>query len=90
MSGLQVWTRKRPFPGMNDVAILLNVLQGRRPRRPTSDDCGGQVFPESLWELVQRCWAQAPESRPTMNGVVNDLSLCSLQLPQLGIDAIST
>ena len=46
-----------PYPGMLAVQIILQVVQhGYRPPRP--DGC-----PDSLWALMQRCWATKPHDR---------------------------
>jgi hypothetical protein len=55
---------------MNDFAILLKVQNGQRPQRPGPDECNGNSFPDSLWYLVERCWAQDPKTRPSMGDVV--------------------
>lgn len=64
-----MWTRTRPFPGMNDMAIFLQVHQGNRPERPSPAQCHDEVLLDALWELIQRCWAQDPNARPTIGEV---------------------
>jgi hypothetical protein len=69
---MQVWTKTRPFPGMSDIAIAMKVLRGDRPHRPTPDACDGAIFPDHLWQLVQKCWAHDPTIRPTIDEILLD------------------
>ena len=52
-------TKKEPFPGMNADHIKELVGAGQRPDHP-------QGMKASRWDLVQRCWAQNTEQRPSM------------------------
>ncbi|KAJ6601110.1 kinase-like domain-containing protein [Mycena vulgaris] len=57
-----------------DPAVMLRVIQGLRPARPTSDPQGDSIdMPDSTWALVQRCWTHEPGNRPTMIDVLADL-----------------
>jgi hypothetical protein len=68
-----MWTRKRPFPTLNDIAILLRVVQGQRPKRPGMWDCPGEELPDDVWWLIEKCWAQDPLVRPLMGQVIHVL-----------------
>jgi hypothetical protein len=57
---------------MGDIAIAMKVLRGDHPQWPTLDACDGEVFPNDLWQLVQRCWAHDPTIRPTMEEILLD------------------
>ena len=48
------------------VMLMLNALENKTPERLS-------VFPQSCWELMERCWAQDPEKRPSFDTVVKDL-----------------
>jgi hypothetical protein len=65
-----MWTRKRPFPTLNDIAILLRVVQGQRPKRPGTWDSPGEALPEDVWSFIEKCWAQDPLARPLMDEVI--------------------
>ena len=62
-------TGKRPFQEIEkDIAVILALGQGKRPRRPK------RIFDQSpkgapFWEILQKCWAQAPVDRPNVNQV---------------------
>jgi hypothetical protein len=44
----------------------MEVSAGRRPARPVTEDCIGEFgISDSLWELIQCCWAQDPAARPS-------------------------
>lgn len=63
MTVLEAWTGQMPWleQGMGDMKqVVLQVMQGRRPRIPES-------MPPELRELVVECWATSPEERPTFD-----------------------
>ena len=65
--GVTVWeifSRKRPFAnvGNNPYAIMWAVSDGKRP--PLFQNC-----PPALEELLERCWHQEPDQRPSMRAV---------------------
>jgi hypothetical protein len=68
-----MWTRSRPFPGLNDFAILIGVAKGDRQKRPVPEDCQGEVLPEDVWALIEKCWAQDAGVRPRMAEVVKSI-----------------
>ena len=57
------------FP--NDTAVILEVMMEGRPKRPKKYP--GREMSESLWSLVERCWAQRPAERPAMAEVLRTL-----------------
>lgn len=57
-----------------DPAVMFRVIQGLRPVRVTNDANHGSLsMSDSTWALVERCWAQQPNDRPTMDAVVATL-----------------
>ncbi len=67
-----------------DMAVVLAVLEGKRPKRPPDG-----TFTDTIWELMEACWAQDPAGRPTAAGVAKSLRyVCSRRLRQ-GFDATS-
>nr|XP_046248296.1 tyrosine-protein kinase JAK1 [Scatophagus argus] len=66
--------------GQMTVIRLVKVLgEGRRLPRP--DGC-----PESVYELMRRCWEQMPEKRITFKRLVEELTNMQQQEPQLQND----
>jgi hypothetical protein len=55
-----------PYGYVDDVVVRQSVLDGHRPDRP-------EMLPRRLWALIERCWAQEPEDRPTFEIIVQDL-----------------
>lgn len=44
-----------PFSNIvHDTAVLLKVMNGERPERPS----GNNAMSDTLWEVVERCWHQ--------------------------------
>ncbi|KAJ7915382.1 kinase-like domain-containing protein [Mycena leptocephala] len=68
----ELLTGKPPFPDLHmDSAVIDAVLKGRRPSQPTS--CSGTPSLDSLWNLLENCWAGLPEMRPTALQIVEQL-----------------
>jgi serine/threonine protein kinase len=67
-----------PFPELcADGAVIMAVLNGRRPSRPPS--CSGTPVLDGLWKLLQRCWAKTPGIRPTASQIVEHLTGADIQ-----------
>lgn len=52
------------------------VKNGEHPARPI-EQAGfskAQDVPDTLWDLIERCWGNDPGSRPTMEVIVEELS----------------
>ncbi|KAF8218343.1 hypothetical protein K438DRAFT_1557721, partial [Mycena galopus ATCC 62051] len=69
----EINTGKVPFHELqNDMAVMMKVAGGHRPPRPKS--CSGTPALDALWELMQNCWDEKPEMRPTASGIVKRLA----------------
>ncbi|KAJ7139274.1 kinase-like domain-containing protein [Mycena epipterygia] len=63
----EILTGKAPFFNLNnDMAVAMKVVTGHRPPRP-------ETSPEKLWMLLQDCWEQKPEKRPTAPELIERL-----------------
>jgi hypothetical protein len=47
------------------VKIIMQVLKGVRPKRPTPEDCICSMT-DDMWQLIQDGWHQTPKTRPSM------------------------
>jgi len=66
-----------PFHKDTDPAVSLKVIGGERPPR-------GAKFAESLWGMLERCWAPGPNDRPSIETVLQFLEIIpSLPGPSL-------
>jgi hypothetical protein len=65
MWSLQLFTLLLPFHHIrNDTGVLLRVLGGERPRKPT--ECTHVGFSDALWDIMERGWHAEPGLRPTL------------------------
>ncbi|KAJ6514551.1 kinase-like domain-containing protein [Mycena vulgaris] len=66
---VELYTGRIPFSNVSsEAAVMLSVLSGKRPERPT----GQAAMSDALWDLVIACWAHDPPSRPSMQTVVEN------------------
>ncbi|KAF8604088.1 kinase-like protein [Ceratobasidium sp. AG-I] len=73
MTILELHTGAPPFAGIkNDIAVLLKYQRGERPPRPTNNRLKPRnpadvcvEMDDATWTLVQECWQQDDERRPS-------------------------
>ena len=63
-----MFTGAIPFSDKPPRAVMLAVVGGERPPRPTHP-----TFPDGLWVLIQRCWGREARLRPEMAEVLRVL-----------------
>ena len=61
------------FENPYNIQVILGVLQGKRPTRPSHDLSRTRGFSDEAWDLVEACWAQDPTLRPMAEQVVERL-----------------
>jgi len=62
-----------PFHEHRDITVSVKVLKGEHPPR-------GAGFTESLWKLLEMCWAFQPNNRPSIEDVLHYLNTGSVPL----------
>lgn len=65
---IQAFTGEVPFENISSFMVMLSVVQGERPPRPTHP-----IITDDLWTLIQRCWDQDPRLRPDASEVLRAL-----------------
>ncbi|KAF9786165.1 kinase-like domain-containing protein [Thelephora terrestris] len=59
-----------PFQGYRNHTVSIKVVRGERPRREAN-------FEESLWKMLESCWASKPNDRPSVEDVLRSLEKVS-------------
>jgi len=67
----EVLARQAPFREFADVAVLTEIQNGRRPRKPA--DALSLGITEAIWVLLEQCWDWEPRYRPDSPHVLNVL-----------------
>jgi len=71
LSGKQPWSEVR-----EDVAVVLRLARGHKPRRPES-----RTLNDSHWNLIQDCWS-AIEDRPVVGVIIATIKQFLSHCPQ--------
>ncbi|KAK1224262.1 hypothetical protein PQX77_012840 [Marasmius sp. AFHP31] len=66
---LDLLTLQPPFASRTEAGVILEVASCRRPKRP--EDL--RWCTDELWDLVERCWAHEPHTRPKANDAFREL-----------------
>ena len=72
--GMVIWevlSGHIPFYQIANWVISCKILRGDRPERPQGAE--GVWFTDEVWEVLGFCWATQPESRPSIEGVLQCL-----------------
>lgn len=69
MLAVEVFTGRVPFEGRKNEVVMFFVSQGGRPEMPAHAQVVGLTA--KVWTLLESCWEQDPERRPTMEEVVD-------------------
>lgn len=72
---MKVFTGKAPFFGNPNPAVVVSIICGRRPERPSH-----ATFTDCLWELTQKCLEQVPSDRPNVEQALETLRKLSVLL----------
>ena len=64
----EILSGSTPFFTDNSFAILRRVLEGERPERPEGG--AGNLFTDSIWNVVERCWKDQPKERASARDVL--------------------
>ena len=67
----EILSGSTPFFTDNSFAILRRVLDGERPERPEKN--AGNLFTDSIWDVVERCWKDQPKERASARDVLRCL-----------------
>jgi hypothetical protein len=82
----QIFCGTPPFANTLDHFLFALVVdRGVRPLRPTDPRILMTGLDDSMWSLIQECWAQEPSSRPAVSDVASRLGA----LQQLHSNAFS-
>lgn len=62
----EVISGNTPFYEHADLTVFMKISRGESPSR-------GGMFTKGLWEMLQRCWASRPNTRPSVEDVLQCL-----------------
>ena len=71
----EVLSGKARFASCRDFTVSRRVIEGERPGRP--EGAKGTWFTDDLWRTLNLCWTTAPESRPSIEAVLECLERVS-------------
>lgn len=82
----EVLSGQRPFGNTTPIALVGEIMQGKRPKRPQGEE--GKPFTDDIWDMMQLCWKAEPSGRAS----AKDVLLCFEAMEGEGdqSDAVST
>ena len=69
---LEVLSGRAPLASDKDFIVMRKIIDGERPGRPE-----GAWFTDDLWGMLELCWAARPESRPSVEAILEHLQRIS-------------
>jgi serine/threonine protein kinase len=70
--------KTKPFCHLPSADVRVMVKAGNRPDLPLFVDEPG-VVGGTVWDLIRACWLQAPEERPSIDSVIEQLASLGAQ-----------
>ena len=72
---LKIYTGRVPFYKITrDSTVMKKVLEGSRPPRPADTS----LLSDEAWKVIEMCWNQEPQDRPTAESVIEQLPLSGI------------
>ena len=72
---LEVLSGRPPLASDKVFIVMRKIMDGKRPGRPEGPE--GEWFTDDLWRMLELCWAARPESRPSIEAVLECLEQVS-------------
>ncbi|KDR79461.1 hypothetical protein GALMADRAFT_1241402 [Galerina marginata CBS 339.88] len=80
MTAYQVFTGEAPFQHLPEDDIRQVVVVDReRPERPEGTDVVVRGLTDSMWHLIERCWADNRSERPKFEEVAKAIHICQVR-----------
>lgn len=73
-----MFSRVLPYSSTSKFLLMCKVMDGWRPKKP-------KMIPEHYWDLIQMCWNQNPEKRPTFAEITRILLNDKYALEEFGV-----
>ena len=73
---LEIFSLETPYKDCNFMQIMAKVSTGFRPKI-------GEDAPEFFRNLIERCWTQVPENRPSFDDIAEELKTTEVIVNEL-------
>ena len=71
----KIFTDNVPFHQLkHDGAIVIALLRGKRPTRPSPETSDATGLSDLMWALMGRCWKESPSERPASTQIVETIA----------------
>ena len=72
---MKIYTGHIPFHHIaRDITVIKTVVKGSRPPRPADTS----LLSDEIWKVIEMCWNQQPQDRPTAESVIEQLPLAGV------------
>lgn len=82
MTALEIFTEELAFahiPGgtntRNIYRLMDTIASGKLPERPQGTLYVERDLDDRVWTLLMKCWSADPVKRPTIDGIIGELSI---------------
>ncbi|GLB37954.1 putative as part of the replication protein A (RPA RP-A), a single-stranded DNA-binding heterotrimeric complex, may play an essential role in DNA replication, recombination and repair [Lyophyllum shimeji] len=81
----EMFTGQVPFARVRNAAVMSKVSSGERPARPpvSSSSWSAWGLTEDIWTLMEDCWKDNPEERPTIDEIIDYLERIAPEDPRM-------
>lgn len=69
----QIFTGQVPLAHLIDFQVMRAITEGRRSPRPPRTQ-GNDDIDDTMWQLIEECWAGQPSDRPSSGDIVIRIS----------------
>ena len=72
---MKIYTGHFPFHKIHrEIIVMMKVVEGSRPPRPADTN----LLSNEIWKVIEMCWNQEPEDRPSAESVIEHLPLAGV------------
>ncbi|KAG6861957.1 hypothetical protein C0995_009141 [Termitomyces sp. Mi166 len=69
----EIFSGQQPFEGIAMYMVILKIVHGERPARPSETVCLECGLTNPIWAMIEECWSPLPGQRPNFVQISHQL-----------------